>query len=197
MSVNYPSGRVEQSFRRMEARLNPAQLRAIFLSNDTVYMRAYVEDDKHAAQAWAGTRFPVGSPRGEQLLKDWHREWGARTRRYALCRSATDEVVGGVTVGVRHLVGEFIVAMAPWLDDADELRAAAFELIVPWLSEEWSLVSVTGHIEADQPATIEAAERLGMQLAATMREFYTRPGGMRVDDLFYQKLRSIEATADA
>ncbi len=177
--------------------MNPAELRAIFLSNDSVYVRGYVEGDKEVAQAWAGTRFPVGSPRGEQLLKDWHKEWGARTRRYALCRSASDEVVGGVTVGVRNLVGEFVVAMAPWLEDADELRASAFELIVPWLSEEWGLVSVTGHIESDQAATRAAAERLGMHHAGTMREFYARPGGARADDLYFQKLGSIEAKPDA
>ncbi len=177
--------------------MKPAELRAIFLSNETVYLRAYVEEDKHHTQAWAGTRFPVGSPRGAKLLEDWHKEWWPRTRRYALCRSTTDEVVGGVTVGIRNLVGEFVVEMAAWPEDADELRAAAFEIIVPWLSNEWGLVSVIGHVASDQPATRAAAERLGMVLAGTMREFSARPGGKRADDLFFQKLSSVEAVADA
>lgn len=177
--------------------MNPARLRAVYLSSEVVYIRAYVEDDKHVAAAWASSPFPTGSPRGEKLLKDWHTEWWPRTRRYALCRSSNDEVVGGVTIGIRNLVAEFKIDMARWVDDADELRAAAFEIIVPWLSEEWTMVSVTAHVASDQHVTRAAAERVGMTHQVTLRECFTRPGGVRVDDLLYQKLGTMEATVDA
>jgi hypothetical protein len=177
--------------------VQPADFRAIFLSNDQVYFRAYLEQDKESTFAWAGTPFPVGSPRGEKLLKDWHTDWSPRTRRYALCRTSSDEVIGGVTIGIRNLIGEFVVKTAPWLDDGDELRAAAFELIVPWLSEEWSLVSVTGYVASDELATRVAAEGLGMSHQATLRECFVRPGGNRVNNLLYQKIGRIEAGIDA
>jgi RimJ/RimL family protein N-acetyltransferase len=177
--------------------LGADNLRAVFLSGARVYLRAYVEDDKNVAPAWADSPFPVSSLRGEKLLADWHKEFWPRARRYALCLTETDEVVGGVVVGIRHLVAEFKVATAHWRNDGDELRAAALELVVPWLSDEWSMVSVTAHIPADQPLTIAAAERLGMHLAVRLREFYVRPAGVRIDELNYQQLRSMEAIIDA
>ncbi|MEZ4523124.1 MAG: hypothetical protein R3A46_16015 [Thermomicrobiales bacterium] len=87
--------------------------------------------------------------------------------------------------------------MARWLEDSDELRAEAFEIIVPWLVEEWTMVSVTAHVASDQPATRAAAERLGMSHQATMREFFARPGGVRADDLLYQAYGTMEASLDA
>lgn len=177
--------------------MEPSEFRAIFLSGDEVYIRAYVEADKEVTAAWAGTPFPVGSPRGEKLLKDWHTEWWPRSRHYALCRSATNEVVGGVTVEIRNLVAEFVVTTAVWLADRDELRAAAFKLIVPWLSEEWGMVSVLGHIASDEPACKQAAEELGMSHQATLRECFTRPGGKRADDLLFQKLGRVKGGIDA
>jgi RimJ/RimL family protein N-acetyltransferase len=177
--------------------MKPAEFKAVFLSGERVYIRAYVEQDKEVTAAWAGTPFPVGAPRGEKLLKDWHTEWWPRARRYALCETATDEVVGGVTVGIRHLVGEFVVKIAAWRDDADELQAEAFKLIVPWLSEEWGLVSVTAHLADDEPASEAAAVDLGMSHQATFREALVRPGGARVDHLMFQKLGRVEAGVDA
>lgn len=177
--------------------MSSRDLRAVFLSGDRVYVRAYVEDDKNVTPAWAGSPFPVNSLRGAKLLADWHKEFWPRRRRYALCRTDTDEIVGGVDINIRNLIAEFQIAMAPWLDDADELRAAALELLVPWLSEEWTMVSVTAHVAADQPLTVAAAERLGMLLSARMREFHARPAGTRVDDLLYQKLKSMEVLVDA
>ncbi len=177
--------------------MQPAEFRAIFLSSDQVYIRAYLEQDKESAFAWAGTPFPVGSPRGEKLLKDWHTDWSPRPRRYALCRTSSDEVVGGVTIGIRNLIGEFVVKTAPWLDDGNELRAAAFQLIVPWLSEEWGLVSVTGYVASDDSPTKAVAEDLGMSHQVTLRECFVRPGGKRVDNLLFQKLGRMEAGIDA
>lgn len=177
--------------------MQPAEFKTIFLSGDTVYIRAYVDEDRETAAAWAGSPFPIGSVRGEKLLKDWHKEYRPRTRRYALCRTADDQVIGGVTVGIRNLVGEFKVAIAPWVDNADELRAAAFELIVPWLVDEWTMVSVLAHVDSDQPLTRAAAERLGMSHQATMREVHARPGGTRADDLLFQQFGTMEATIDA
>lgn len=177
--------------------MQPSELRAVFLSGDEVYIRAYVDADKAIAAAWAGTPFPVGSPRGEKLLKDWHSEWWPRTRRYALCRTSTDEVVGGVTVGIRNLVGEFVVKTAGWLDDGDDLRAAAFKLVVPWLSEEWGLISVTAYVADDEPACKTAVEELGMTHQATLREHAVRPGGERVDTLMFQKLGRVEGGVNA
>jgi len=177
--------------------VEPAEFRAIFLSGDAVYVRAYVERDKEVTAAWAGTPFPVGAPRGEKLLEDWHREWRPRTRHYALCRAESHEVVGGVIVGIRHLVAEFMVTTAVWVADSDEIRAAAFSLIVPWLAEEWGMISVLGHVASDEPACRAAAVALGMTHQATLREFFARPGGARADDLLYQKLGRIEGGSDA
>lgn len=175
----------------------PAEFRAVFLSGERVYIRAYVEQDKEVTAAWAGTPFPVGAPRGEKLLKDWHTEWWPRTRHYALCDATSDDVVGGVTIGIRNLVGEFIVTIARWRDDADELRAEAFKLIVPWLSEEWGLVSVQAHMASNEPACKAAAIEIGMSHQVTLREAFTRPGGSRVDHLIFQKLGRMEAGLDA
>ncbi len=177
--------------------MEPREFRAVFLSGDEVYIRAYVEEDKNVAAAWAGTPFPIGSPRGEKLLKQWHGEWWPRTRQYALCRTATDEVIGGVTIGVRNLVGEFVVKIARWADDADELRAAAFRLIVPFLAEEWGLISVQCYVASDEPVCRAAVEELGMSHQATLREYFTRPAGVRVDNLVFQKLGTVEGGIDA
>lgn len=177
--------------------MDPGNLRANYLSGEKVYIRAYVEDDKQHTAAWADSYFPVGSPRGGKLLKEWHREYWPRTRRYALCRSGNDEVVGGVTIGIRNLVGEFKVVIAPWIEDADELRAEAFKLIIPWLSDEWTMVAVTAIVPSDQPVTRAAADQLGMSLQVTLREFFARPGGVRADNLLYQKFGTMKAAIDA
>lgn len=163
-------------------------LRAIFLTGELVYCRAYVKEDKEHTAAWLDTPYPVNAARGEKVLKDWHKDFWPRTRHYALCRVADDQIVGGVTTSMFARNMEIRLHLAPWLEDADELRADALRILVPFLSEEWDMVNVSTDLAADWPASIAAAEELGMELAVTLREYYRRPGNERVNLLTYQKL---------
>lgn len=162
-------------------------LRAIYLTGDKVYMRAYVMEDKEHAAAWMDSPYPINSSRAEEILKDWHKEFWPDTRRYAICRLDGDEIVGGITISTFQRTADIKFHMAPWLDDADELRADALRVVVPWMSVEWDMISVTAKFASDQPITRAAAEELEMEHNGTFREFYARPGG-RADQLLYQKL---------
>lgn len=168
--------------------MKPSDLRAIFLTGETVYLRSHVMDDKDHAAAWLDTPYPVNSLRAEEILKERHQEFWPQTRYYAICRRETDEIVGGVTINIHVRLADVYTHVARWLDDADQIRAEALELVIPWLSVEWDLITVTADIASDHRATIEAAERLGMVRAGTFREAILRPGNRRVDQLMYQML---------
>ncbi len=86
--------------------------------------------------------------------------------------------------------------LAPWLPspEADELRAEALRLCVPWLRDEVELMTVTIPIGADETATLAAAEAVGMIQGARLREHLFRPNG-RVDLFYYQALNPRWAVA--
>lgn len=163
-------------------------LRAIFLTGDLIYCRAYVKEDKEHTGAWLDTPFPATAARGEKVLKDWHKTFFPMTRHYAICRLSNDEIAGGVKISMfaRNMDVEF--HFAPWAEDADELRADALKVLVPFLSQEWDMVGVNVSLAADWEASIAACEALEMNRAVTFREFFVRPGRQRVAKLIYQKL---------
>lgn len=162
-------------------------MKAIYLSGDVVYLRAMIEDDKDHAMAWVGVPYPVNAHRAEELLKERHKQFWPNPRYYAICRTAGDEIVGGVTLHLRLRTMSVRFQTAPWLTDADQLQSAALRLVVPWLRDEWDMMVVTVSFPSDLPELRDTAEELGMLHTGTFREFYARPGG-RADSLIYEAL---------
>jgi RimJ/RimL family protein N-acetyltransferase len=175
-------------------------LRAVYLQGPRVYLRAMVAADKESGGAWLDGTFPVNAGRAEATLEEEHQGpwWRRGGRRLAIALTDGDEVVGSARVsshdGNRTCWLRF--EMAPWREDADERRADALRLLVHWLRDESELMVVSVELPADQPATIAAAEDLGMVRNVRFRERYSRPGG-RVDGLVYQALNPRWEVRDA
>ena len=171
-------------------------MKAIYLSGDDVYLRAMVEDDKNHAMAWIGVPFPVNAARAEEILKERHKQFWPTTRYFAICRANNDEVIGGATFSLRLRTASIAFQMAPWLDDGDEMQAAALRLMIPWLRDEWDMMVVTLRFPDELPVLQSAAGELGMVHTGTFREFYARPGG-RVNQLIYEALNPKGEIPDA
>jgi RimJ/RimL family protein N-acetyltransferase len=171
-------------------------MKAIYLSGDEVYLRAMLEEDKDHAMAWVGVPFPVNAARAEELLKERHKQFFPQTRYLAICRTAGDEIVGGVTVHFRLRTAMLSFQTAPWLDDADQVQGAALRLLIPWLRDEWDLMVVTLRYPDDLPELRATCEALGMVHTGTFREFYARPGG-RANQLIYEALNPKGEIRDA
>jgi RimJ/RimL family protein N-acetyltransferase len=175
-------------------------LRAVFLRGTTVYLRAMVEADKETGAAWLDEAFPVNAARAEAALKEEHQGpwWMRSARRLAIALVDGDDVVGSARVSSRNGMRtcRLAFAMAPWRDDADALRAEALAILVHWLRDESEVMAVTVELAADEPATIAAAEALGMVRNARLREWFGR-AGRRVDCLVYQALNPRWEVRDA
>jgi len=175
-------------------------LRPVYLRGSSVYLRAMVEADKERGAAWLDETFPVNAARAEAALKEEHEGpwWLRSARRLAIALADGDEVVGSSRVRSfdRSRTCQVSFAMAPWRDDADELRAEALALLVHWLRDESEAMVVTVELPADEPATIAAAEALGMVRSGRLREWFGRPG-RRVDCLVYQALNPRWEVRDA
>jgi RimJ/RimL family protein N-acetyltransferase len=174
-------------------------MRVPYLIGETIYLRALVASDKETAAAWYPGPFPINAARAEDWLKEAHTElWSAnKPRHYVIARAEDDATVGSVTLrqqGGRRAFASF--AMAPWLDDADALRAAALRIVVPWARDDLELMVLTVPIAADETATLAAAEALGLERAARLRDYVARPGG-RVDRFLYQALNAPWRVSDA
>lgn len=171
--------------------MEPSSLRAIYLSGPTVYLRAPVESDKEHAAAWLDDAFPTNAPAAESVLKEEHKTpiWDRPNLRLMIVRREGDAVVGGIRISwgseVRRCRLEF--TLAGWDPDADSLRAAALGIVVHWLRDELEAMVVDVTLPADQVQTVRAAEEVGMERQATLREWYMRPCG-RVDALVYEAL---------
>jgi RimJ/RimL family protein N-acetyltransferase len=159
-----------------------------------------VEGDKERGAAWLDETFPVNAARAEAALKEEHEGpwWLRSARRLAIVLGEDDEVVGSARVTSHDWQRTCGVAfaLAPWREDADALRAEALGLLVRWLRDESELMTVTAEIPADAPASIAAAEALGMVRGGRLRERYARPGA-RVDCLVYQALNPRWEVRDA
>jgi RimJ/RimL family protein N-acetyltransferase len=170
-------------------------MRPVFLTGERLYLRAMVAADKEHAVAWFDEVFPINAAGAERVLKDDHR---GGTSRLAIVRTEDEVIVGSVQVVSRdgHRTCRLAFHMAPWLPDADAVRAQALRVVVPWLRDQMELMVVTVPVPADQAETIAAAEALGMRLGVRFREPVARPGG-RVDLLIYQALNPRWEVRDA
>src|SRR5262245_15560399 len=133
-------------------------LRPVYLQGTRVYLRAMVEADKESGAAWLDETFPVNTTRAEAALKEEHGgEWWRRTeRRLGIALAEGDELVGSAQVSSHdgNRTGHLSFEMAPWRDDADDLRGEALGLLVRWLRDGTELMVVTIELPADQAATI-------------------------------------------
>jgi RimJ/RimL family protein N-acetyltransferase len=163
-------------------------MRAIYLTGECVYLRALTNADNEIATAWFDSPFPIDATRAGTWLKETQRDPNASRRLdLVIARLADDGAVGGATLRTDFRIGTLQFHMAPALADADALRAEALRLLIPWLRDDLELMTVIARIAADEPATIAAAEALGMTPNARFREHVARPGH-RVDMLMYQAL---------
>lgn len=180
--------------------VEPSSLRAIYLTGPSVYLRAPVDGDKEHAAAWLDDTFPVNAPAAESALKEEYGKpwWDRSGLRLMLVRREGDAIVGGIRIrwrsGARLCQVEFVIA--PWEQDGDSLRAEALRIAVPWLRDEIEAMVVGTTLAADQTETVRAAEDVGMERHAMLREWFTRPGG-RADALVYEALNPNWVVRDA
>jgi RimJ/RimL family protein N-acetyltransferase len=163
-------------------------MRVVYLTGERIYVRPLVAADKDHAAAWFPGPYPVNATRAEAWLAEEHANaWDRWAQHYAIARTADDRVVGGVTLQNDQRKGTLFFHMAPWLPDADTLRAEALGLLIRWVRDDLELMTVVAHIAADEPETVAAAEALGMTANVRLRQHIARPGH-RVDLLLYQAL---------
>jgi RimJ/RimL family protein N-acetyltransferase len=164
-------------------------MRVVYLTGDRVHIRPPVESDTECAIAWFNSLVPANEVRADRFLEDQvYPYWEATEFTFIIARVSDDAVVGSVRLGI----GDWRVVtlrfhMAPSLPDADELRADALRLLIPWLRDEFEFMAVRLAVPDNQPVTIAAAEELDMVLSVRLREFVPVPGG-RVDELTYEAL---------
>ena len=172
-------------------------MRAVYLTGTHLYIRALVAADKECAAAWFDSPFPVNAVRAEAWLKETHASVDRPSAlHYVIVRTVDDTVIGGVTLQTDYRIGTLKLRIAPWLPDADALRAATLRILHPWLRDDLELMTFVLHIPADQPETIAAAEALGMIPGVRLRQAIARPNE-RVDELIYQALLTPWAVRDA
>ncbi|HLI52329.1 MAG TPA: hypothetical protein VKU87_11055 [Thermomicrobiaceae bacterium] len=156
-------------------------MRPVYLTGEHVYLRAVQESDKEHAPAWIDSPFPVSQVNAEKIFKQIRETNDERGRvRLIICRKENDEVVGGATVRGSNRSADLKFHMAPWLDDADSLRADALSVLFRWQRNEHEPILIFVDIPGDQPETLEAASRLGLAEGARMTEWIAR-AGHRVD----------------
>lgn len=174
-------------------------MRARYLTGERVYLRALVAEDQESVATWFAGPFPSNATQGERWLKEVHADagWGNKPRYLAIVRVEDDAPSGGISLTVRgDRRGLLHFAMAPWLAEADALRAEALRLLVPWVRDDLELMTLDLYIAADEAVTKAVAEELGLRESARLREFVARPGG-RVDRILYQVLNAPWRVADA
>ena len=162
-------------------------MRAIYLTGEMIYLRAFVLDDKARAQCWFQGPYPVDATRAEAWLKDEHKNPWARTKHFAICRLDDDDIVGSTKVWTdfRHAMVTFYTA--PLLANADALRGDAIGVMTRWLRDEGEHLTVTFALASDEQVSIAAAEAAGCIETARFREHIVRPG-YRVDKVYFQAL---------
>lgn len=169
-----------------------------YLTGKKVRLRAPVEADKDCATAWFDSPFPINASRAATFFEEMPGKWWEQPAlTLVIARVETDEVVGGLRLtNSDRRTTSMSFHMAPVLPDADELRADAVRIVVPWLRDEHEYMVVRLHIGADATETVAAAEQLGMRLGVRLREFLAGPGG-RVDRLCYEALNPRWEVQDA
>lgn len=162
-------------------------MQAVYLTGESVYLRALTAADAQVASAWFDSPFPINATRAEEFLKEEaHKNpWNRERILLAIVRPDGNEVIGGVSIRSFLRAATLTFHVAPWAEDGDALRADALGLLISWLREELEYILIRTSIPADQTKTIAAAERAGMRLGARLREHIGR-GGSRVDLLMYE-----------
>jgi RimJ/RimL family protein N-acetyltransferase len=168
-------------------RLEPRDLRPAYLTGPHLYIRALLLDDKAHAAAWFPSPLPINAARAEEFIKDAFKGGSRGVHHFVIARLENDEIVGGLKFWTTFRVGTLTFHMAPWLPDADELRAEALGVAVRWLRDDFELMTIGVALPADAPLSLAAAERAGMRQNARLREALARPGG-RVDELLFEAL---------
>ncbi len=165
-------------------------MQAIYLTGERIYLRAMQLSDKEHAAAWFDSLYPINATRAEAFLKEELKDPYSHTQRLAVILKETDEIAGGLTSWTNGRKAVLSFTAAPWITDADRLRADTLRIVIPWLRDEASMLSVNIAVPADETQSIAVAEELGMQLGVRLREHVARPGH-RVDKLFFQALGPI------
>jgi RimJ/RimL family protein N-acetyltransferase len=163
-----------------------------YLTGERLTVRALVKDDAAAAVAWWPGPLPTNAPAAESWLKEHHKAawWPSDPLYLAIAEASDGRPVGGVEIEHpqdRIALLRLWIAPSFALDEADRLQAEALTLLVRWLRDEVEAWVVTVPIPADCPATLAAAEALGMVRGTRLRQFVARPGH-RVDLCEYQAL---------
>ncbi len=173
-------------------------MRVTYLTGTTVYLRALLATDKETVAAWFPSPFPKSVAAAEEWLKESYGSWGSGKPTYLIiAQYSDDQPVGSCSLRTHDYRRAFLnFTMAPWLDNADELRAEALRLLIPWLRDDQEFMSVLVSIASDELATIAAAEELGLEQNVRLREYIARPG-KRVDGFLYQALNTPWKVADA
>lgn len=167
-------------------------MRAIYLTGERVYLRAMVEADKEIATAWWPGPFLVNAARAEEWLKEAHKDGWNKPRWYAICRTEGDAVVGSARLAPRQgRRADLMLHIAPALSgvEADNLRAEALRLIVPWVRDDLEYMVLTLLCGADETETVAAARELGMTENVRLPEFIARPGG-RADQVWLEAVNA-------
>lgn len=172
-------------------------MRAVYLTGETLYLRALQSSDKEIAAAWHQSPFPIGADRAEEILKEAHGDpEEARRWLLAIARVADDEVVGSVLIVFWRHEANVTFHFAPSVAEPDPLHAEALRLVVAWLRDDHEELLIETYIPADMPATLAAAEEVGMTPRARLRECIARPGH-RVDLIFAQWVHPMVEEANA
>lgn len=173
-------------------------MRVGYLTGQRIHLRPPTDEDKACATAWFNSVFPINASRATVFLEEQTFPfWKASEFSFIVARVDDDVVVGSVNLGIEDWrVVTVRIHMAPSLPEADELRAEAIRMVVPWLRDEHEFMVVRVFLPADQTAAIAAVNDLGMRLAVRLREFIAVAGG-RVDELAYEALNPRWEVPDA
>lgn len=161
-------------------------MRAVYLTGETLYLRAFQESDRECGVAWRPSPFPTPAERAEAVLAEMHTTlFHPRYVNLAIARQDDDAVVGSVRVSLnqRHVFLQFHVA--PWVSNSDEVQAEALQIVTRWVLDEYEPLLIDVSIPEDESATMAAAEALDMRQCVRLREQVVRPG-YRVDLCVYQ-----------
>ncbi len=173
-------------------------MRVGYLTGKRIYLRPLEEADQETATAWFNSPFPINATRAKAFLEEEQEDWYSdRFMALIVARIEDDHPIGGMTYRTHdRRVATVRFHMAPSLNDADEMRADAIRMVVPWLRDEHELMVVRLGLASDQFESIRAAEDLSMRPSVRLREWVARDG-KRVDEIVYEALNRRWEVQDA
>ena len=161
-----------------------------FLVGETLYLRPLEPSDAKHPNAWRASPYPINAQKAEELIKkDLESKDAYRTVRLLACRRDDDRPVGVATYSTWNwLNGDVSVYAEPTFGEAaDCYKAEMLTLLVPWLLDERDLMAVWLNVAASERTVIEAAGKIGMHQAASLREALWL-NGRREDQLAFEGL---------